>query len=436
MPGVSEERFPAAAAGEEDTSEWFAAPELGAGQFEGTGEIGGGGIGVATLELEGLAGARMGSHGQSAGAGIHAEEIADEEIAGTMFIAVLGAGEPDHEIVVGAFAFVFGKPVERVHEDGVGGAIGDAEDEIPFGAGDRPRFADRGAALGDHREDADFAGEPHEYDAVVVDGSIEIHLGDVATDVARQSADGGNAGERSVPCGEPRFVVGLKRISEGDESTGPGCGAVGQFAAPCAFQPFSDDVLRQMKGVKKCARQVVQGEDEPGGQGVFIGSGESDLGGAPDEQGDACVQSEDFQKIDGVRSEGGRYENDAEGDDRCGQLCTQGSGPLGNVPLIPVSIVDVHDAVGRSHGREAIESHAVGKQPGRAFPDIQAGRSCWGEVRQGLGFGDNSGVGLSPISSATFFSMAAAQTRCPSSLGCSKSGINEAGMLPSGRRKS
>ena len=44
-----------------------------------------------------------------------------------------------------------------------------------------------------------------------------------------------------------------------------------------------------------------------------------------------------------------------------------------------------------------------------------------------------AGVGTSPNSSATFDSMASAQTRCPSSLGCSQSGINAAGMLPSGR---
>ena len=139
---------------------------------------------------------------------------------------------------------------------------------------------------------------------------------------------------------------------------------MGELAALSAFQPLGDGVLGEVEGVQSCSREVVEGEDEPGGQGMFMGSGKTGGGGASDEQRDARVQSDDFEEVERVRSELGRDEHDAEGDIRGGQLCTQGPRPLGNDPFIPFSGVDIHDAVGRSHGREAIESHAVGKQRG------------------------------------------------------------------------
>lgn len=58
---------------------------------------------------------------------------------------------------------------------------------------------------------------------------------------------------------------------------------------------------------------------------------------------------------------------------------------------------------------------------------------CW--VGDGAAdFAGMAGVGVSPMSSATLGSIAVAQTRCPSSLGCSKSDMRNAGMVPSGLR--
>src|ERR671939_1904897 len=62
------------------------------------------------------------------------------------------------------------------------------------------------------------------------------------------------------------------------------------------------------------------------------------------------------------------------------------------------------------------------------------GLSTWGH-HQG-GYGTVGAMAVSPMSAATVGSIASAHSRYPLALGCSKSGINSAGMEPSGRRKS
>ncbi len=214
---LAEQALAAAAAGEEEGADGLALAEGGACTFEATDQVGVGGVGVTSLELEGLAWASEGADGEGALARVHAEEVADEEVAGRVVRAVLRGGEADHEVVLGALAFLGGQGVEGIDEDGIGGAVGDAEDDVAFGTGDGPGMADGGAALGDHGKDGDGAGEGGEDDAMVVDVAVEVELAGVRpAETGSEAADDGDIWKVLVPCGEPAIVVSLEGVGEGD----------------------------------------------------------------------------------------------------------------------------------------------------------------------------------------------------------------------------
>lgn len=112
-----------------------AAGKLRAGADEEVVQVLGGGLGVAAVELDGLAGPEAGADGDVPGTRIGADQITDEEIAAMKLFQVFVDDEADEEVAAGLALVGGGKGVEGFGEDLVGGTVADFMNEVALGAG-------------------------------------------------------------------------------------------------------------------------------------------------------------------------------------------------------------------------------------------------------------------------------------------------------------
>lgn len=103
--------------------------------------------------------------------------------------------EADEQIAARFLLFGFGQSFERFGEDLIGGAIADFVDEVGFGFGDGPGFADRGATLGNDATQFDIATDGERDAAFVVDVAIDVNLSGLRGHVAA-----GEAAENGLGC--------------------------------------------------------------------------------------------------------------------------------------------------------------------------------------------------------------------------------------------
>ena len=115
----------------------------------------GGGGRRTPLELHGLPLARQGAHGNAAGPGVGAEQVANEEIAPMKFLEVFIDHEPDKQVAAGFFLFVGREFVECFCQHLVSRTIPDLVNNVLLHLREGPGIPNRCAPLRGYADQAD-----------------------------------------------------------------------------------------------------------------------------------------------------------------------------------------------------------------------------------------------------------------------------------------
>jgi len=321
VAGFAKEIFPAAIAAAQ-----AAAQNFGVGEFSfGAGKQGlhvlGGGLGVAAMKLDGLADSRERANGNAAGAGIGADEIADEEVAAMKFLEVFIDDKADEKIAAAFALIVRGKRAEGFGEDFIGGAVGDFMDQLAIDFCQRPSFTDGRAALRNDAVEFDVASDGEGNAAFLENVAVKIKLSLMCRGFAAgEAAEDGQGRVGFVPGAEPVFGIQVERIDEDEPAVGL-IGVDAGFHLPVGRAVgFVDLGLGEMDGLEFRAGQRVERQTEAGVVFKFRVGGDQAGAGAAQEEGDLSMDAEDFENLRGMGKEPGRNKNEAERNARGGEL--------------------------------------------------------------------------------------------------------------------